>query len=458
MRPPGIALPAVLAAALAGIALGACGDTLVDHRNTEVQTSQERCANTEALCGPVDAPCVAQGTQPGEVCGAACQPCTSAPANATPVCQPTTPHDYTCDYECSPGLLRCAPNAVPGCCAPALVASGGEFSCAATSLADGGEVHCWGAGDQGQLGNGGTAARSTSGIVPGLSNVSVLAAGSAHACATSGGTTRCWGNRAGFGGTGNALAPEVVASLANATALAAGMSHTCAIVVGNVTCLGAGNSGGGTPPGLAGSTQISAGAAFTCALVGGGTPTVKCWGDDAYGQLGTGGGAATATPVTVTVPGNIQHIAAGARHACASNDTSPNGLWCWGDNSSKQLGTFAGAILVPTANPRVNKIVAGISAGGIGTCAAEEDPTPILQCWSADPAVAGGTLAAGEPNHISFGNAPGPVSSGGLHACFTDTAVTPSKLHCFGHNASGQLGNGATATPPAGEVQTVIDR
>ncbi len=445
-------------AALLAVAalLAGCGDTLVDHRNTEVLTDAAGCRDTEALCG---GKCIPQGTQPDQVCGKGCSPCATAPQNATPVCLPTAPHDFTCEFECDPGLLRCAPAGVPGCCAPALVAAGGAFACASTSVADGGEVHCWGAGTEGQLGGGTAAARSTSARIAGLTGVAALAAGAAHACAISGSTTYCWGARAAFdGGTGFALVPEAVPALAGASRLSAGGAVTCAVVSGGVTCTGALASGGGSP-GLSGALEVATGDAFSCALAGpAGGRSVWCWGDNGFGQLGTGDAAPPATmPFRVNVPTTTQLLAAGARHACAATDALTEALRCWGDNGSKQLGDFVETLLPPSVNLRVKKPIVAIAAGGLSSCAIELDPAETLTCWSSDAFAAGGVQLLGEPNHVAFGAPVGPVSVGGSHACFVETGVSPARLRCFGHDDRGQLGDGGSPVSNANPV-LVIDR
>ena len=79
------------------------------------------------------------------------------------------------------------------------ISSGNSHTCALTT---GGNVVCWGAGDSGQLGNGGTSNRSTpvdvhtsSSDSSALSGIAAISSGDTHTCAlTTGGNVKCWGN------------------------------------------------------------------------------------------------------------------------------------------------------------------------------------------------------------------------------------------------------------------------
>ncbi|HEY6101267.1 MAG TPA: RCC1 domain-containing protein, partial [Anaeromyxobacter sp.] len=240
-------LQGVLTVVVVGAAVGGCGDTLVDHRNTGVRDAQQ-----PTTCGPGLVQC---GTEcrsqvvgdPGWVCGTSCTPCPGAPpASASLTCTPVGEggHDGVCGFQCSPGSL----GTVSGCSPPALVAAGGQFSCA--TAADTGEVHCWGANDQGQLGPGvAGASRDTSGKVQfaPLVGVTALAAGPAHACAAVGGTVYCWGDATGWGGSTSSATPVAVDPLSGVTTLAAGAKHTCGIAAGVLKCAGADVDGGGAP-------------------------------------------------------------------------------------------------------------------------------------------------------------------------------------------------------------------
>jgi lysophospholipase L1-like esterase len=180
-------------------------------------------------------------------------------------------------------------------------ALGRAHSCAVA----GGVAQCWGADDRGQLGDGKTASRSMPAPVRGISGaVTALAAGGDHTCALAGGRVLCWGaNDRGQLGDGTAedrLEAVTSTGLASeVTALAAGNGHTCAASRGGV----------------------------------------QCWGDDREGQLGGARGAGVnPRPVAVPgVPGDVSALAAGADHACAVR--AGRRVVCWGDNDFGQLGS-----------------------------------------------------------------------------------------------------------------------
>jgi len=168
------------------------------------------------------------------------------------------------------------------------------------------------------------------------------------------------------------IAPVVTVPVTNppvvtVTAISAGGFHTCALLSsGAVKCwgfnhygqlgLGRGNSrgdedgemGAALPVVDLGSgvtvTAISAGRFHTCALLSSGA--VKCWGDNAYGQLGFGdmnsrgdedGEMGAALPVVDLGSGvTVTAISAGGYHTCAL--LSSGAVKCWGDNANGQLG------------------------------------------------------------------------------------------------------------------------
>jgi alpha-tubulin suppressor-like RCC1 family protein len=87
--------------------------------------------------------------------------------------------------------------------------------------------------------------------------------------------------------------------------------------------------------GLEGVTALAAGDYHTCAVLRDGT--VKCWGDNEYGQLGNDSTSNSNVPVAVAGIRNAIGIAAGMQHTCAllADET----VSCWGNNGRAQLGS-----------------------------------------------------------------------------------------------------------------------
>jgi len=244
------------------------------------------------------------------------------------------------------------------------VAAGGNHTCAL--IASG--VYCWGMNDQGQLGNGSTGNRAVPGLVTGLgSGVASVSAGYRHTCVVlnynpdSGGGIACWGDnqygQLGNNSTTDSLTPSHVPGLTQGMlAVSAGGDHTCALTSGGgVKCWGYngdGQLGNGTTTnslvpvnvrGLdtpvaqitaAGTGALAPAHNHTCALTTSGG--VKCWGDNAYGQIGDNTSIERLTPVDVLgLTGGVTEISTSYQHACA---LTGGGMSCWGDNTYGQLG------------------------------------------------------------------------------------------------------------------------
>ena len=237
-----------------------------------------------------------------------------------------------------------------------MIAAGGSTTCAALSN---NTLKCWGKGNSGQIGNNlSLLSNATPVDTPVSFTVAHLEIGSTHSCAISTiGVAWCWGEftngRLGTTAMSNAANPTATALLGGvASEVAAGGTHTCVLLTnGTVTCFGYNDMGqlGQTPTQPASSnstptvvtlaataTHVSVGKQFTCALLS--TAAVRCFGDNASGQLGSGSsGSARNTPNEVTeLTGTVVDVVAGAAHACAVMSTGE--VRCWGFNDSGQLG------------------------------------------------------------------------------------------------------------------------
>src|SRR6185295_246083 len=142
--------------------------------------------------------------------------------------------------------------------------------------------------------------------------------------------------------------PVQVALPVHAVAAAAGFGHTC--VLGDdqsVYCFGwnvYGQLGRGDildhydagKVGLEGVTAISATDVQTCALAGG---QVHCWGYGGNGEIGNGTMSNVNVPTKVALPAGQDYaqVGVGASSACARSAAGE--VFCWGLNSSGQLGT-----------------------------------------------------------------------------------------------------------------------
>jgi Regulator of Chromosome Condensation (RCC1) repeat protein/regulator of chromosome condensation (RCC1) repeat-containing protein len=239
------------------------------------------------------------------------------------------------------------------------VQAGNEFTCGRDG---GGMLWCWGQNGSGQLGDSTVVARAQAAPVQNLAGVASFTVGALHVCATDGaGAVSCWGeNGNGQLGDGTQNDAPLPVHIMDNVKISAGMWHTCALQGdGTITCWGwsghgrlgygkgAQYSGGNelapvmvldqtlTAP-FTGATAVSAGGQ-TCAITS--DTHVFCWGDDAYGQTGTGSGSVVpvevilgdATPLT-GVDRLITHYA----HVCAHRTDGT--MTCWGRNTEGALG------------------------------------------------------------------------------------------------------------------------
>ena len=301
-------------------------------------------------------------------------------------------------------------------------------------------------------------------------DATAIAAGTSHVCALLlDGTVRCWGGNSSGQLGNNAVATSTVpiqvnatggAVLTGVTAIAAGGSHSCALLsdgtlrcwgdntfgqLGNVSVISATSttpvtvSASGTAVG--GATAITASGAGACALFSDGT--IKCWGANDSGQLGNPGfsGASSATPLAVTGVSGATRIVAGSggHHTCAL--LSNGSARCWGNDTDGELGD--GMMTSTSTAAVVQSGLGGISSMAAGlyhTCAVISGQ---IRCWGAN-----GNAQLGNPGITAvrsltpvtvgtFSNATA-VAAALLHTC---ALVPPGLVYCWGANFNGELGS-----------------
>jgi alpha-tubulin suppressor-like RCC1 family protein len=358
---------------------------------------------------------------------------------------------------------------------PARLVLGDRHTCAISTDK---RIKCWGSNQEGQLGpsaSSGLDEPEGDTVLQGLP-VEALAAGSDHTCAVlTGGALKCWGrNLEGQLGVGDrtnrgdqpaqmgSALPAVDLGGIAVTGVAAGASHTCALLAsGAVKCWGDnsfGQLGTGDATALqtprsapialgASASAVAAGAAFTCALLEKGA--VACWGDNANGQLGTGDMVSRLAPAGA-VAGLVSPalaIAAGDAHACVLLDHGQ--IACWGANGSGQLGT--GDLTDRSRPTLVNLGKAGakaISAAGRETCAMLQ--TGEVKCWGengsgqlGDGDIANLLVSPTSPIDLGLGRTASTLSVGGAFAC---AVLDTGDAKCWGDNSSAELGTSFTAS------------
>ena len=267
------------------------------------------------------------------------------------------------------------------------------------ALLTGGTVKCWGNNAYGQLGDGATTSRSSPASTLALGAAATqISVGQYHTCALlTDGTVKCWGHnlygQLGDGTTTTRSSPALTLALgAAATQIAASQFHTCALLTGGtVACWGyngEGHIGDGTttnrpsptstlPLGAA-ATQISVGQHHTCALLTGGT--VKCWGNNAYGQIGDGTTTGRLSPTsTLALGAAATRIAVNQWHNCAL--LTDGTVKCWGHNGNGQIGdgTYVSPRPSPTSTMALGAAATQVSAGWYHTCALLTGGT--VTCW-----------------------------------------------------------------------------
>jgi len=292
-------------------------------------------------------------------------------------------------------------------------------------------AYCWGQGNNGQTGDGGNTANlapdavSRAGVLSGLT-IKSISSGDNHTCAiASDDLLYCWGY--------------------NATGQLGNSSTTQSLVPVAVSRGGA----------LAGKTikSVSSSANNTCAIAS--DDQVYCWGYNAGSQLGNGSTTQALAPVAVSTLGvlagkTIKQMSSGGGTTCVV--ASDENIYCWGDNNVGQYGNNSvTASTTPTATLMTgalnSKTIKQISVGSNFVCVVASDSK--VYCWGGNSSGQlgdGGISQSTVPKAVLTNGVLANKSIRSVSANFNQACVvtTSNKAYCWGYNAYGQLGNNAS--------------
>jgi alpha-tubulin suppressor-like RCC1 family protein len=192
-----------------------------------------------------------------------------------------------------------------------------------------------------------------------------------------------------------------------------------------------------------GAVDIVTGSAHSCALLSDGT--VRCWGDNEFGQLGTGALDDQATPVPVVGLANVERLF-GGRHTTCATIAQGGGTFCWGP---PVLGSTSSSPpdRLPVSVPALSGIIDLVLRSGSACALFGDGP---VHCWGNNGY---GQVGNGRVEELIHVDQPSPVVdlsgatalSGGFgFFC----ALSGGAVWCWGINTVGQLGDGTTRNSP----------
>jgi alpha-tubulin suppressor-like RCC1 family protein len=150
----------------------------------------------------------------------------------------------------------------------------------------------------------------------------------------------------------------------------------------------------------------------------------------------------------VALSGNLAlaAISVGQDHSCAI--ATSGATWCWGDNSSGELGNGTRTVSLTPTQVSGNLVFTSVSAGDYHTCALTADGSAY--CWgfniSGQLGISSPDTARLTPQAVTGALRFASIAAGQSFTC----GLTPAgAAYCWGDNTVGELGNGTTVNASA---------